>query len=186
MMTPDQQIGRNMAAFRGEMSQKELASQMRTLGWKWSQATVWSIEKGERPLRLAEAEDVTQILGIFTSTRLTVSSDGADILIAMNKMSAANQELEHSIANFHSAQLELALGAESMEISFELGEAVADWLRTTPESLASHYRLENALQGELEQKLYKYDPVDITQSQGKYIDILHANFKAHGEHKETS
>lgn len=35
---------------------------MRTRGWKWSQATVWAVEKGERPLRLAEAEDLVSIL----------------------------------------------------------------------------------------------------------------------------
>ncbi|KJL46235.1 hypothetical protein RS84_02862 [Microbacterium hydrocarbonoxydans] len=44
------------------MSQKDLASAMRDRGWKWSQATVWSIEKGERPLRLAEAVDVAWVL----------------------------------------------------------------------------------------------------------------------------
>lgn len=61
-MTIDERIGQNLAITRGELSQKDLADRMRERGWKWSQATVWSIEKGERPLRLAEAEDVADIL----------------------------------------------------------------------------------------------------------------------------
>ncbi len=36
---------------------------MRSRGWKWSQATMWSVERGERPLRLTEAKDLVAILG---------------------------------------------------------------------------------------------------------------------------
>lgn len=48
---------------RGELSQSALADRMRERGWKWSQATVWSVEQGERPLRLAEAVDLAEVLG---------------------------------------------------------------------------------------------------------------------------
>lgn len=46
------------------MSQKELANRMRKHGFKWSQATVWAIEKGERPLRLTESMSLGEIFGI--------------------------------------------------------------------------------------------------------------------------
>jgi transcriptional regulator with XRE-family HTH domain len=58
----DKTIGQNLLRLRGERSQKELADAMRARGFKWSQATVWSIEKGERPLRLAEAEALGTVL----------------------------------------------------------------------------------------------------------------------------
>ncbi|MFV0435592.1 MAG: helix-turn-helix domain-containing protein [Leucobacter sp.] len=62
--TRDETIGKRVAHYRGDIPQKQLADLMRDLGWKWSQATVWSIEKGERPLRLAEAEDLCGILRV--------------------------------------------------------------------------------------------------------------------------
>lgn len=58
----DESIGQNIARLRGEMSQVALAEQMKARGWKWSQSTVWSVEKGDRPLRLREAVDLAQIL----------------------------------------------------------------------------------------------------------------------------
>lgn len=59
----DRRIGENLARLRGSLTQQALANEMRLRGWKWSQATVWSVEKAERPLRLAEALDVADILG---------------------------------------------------------------------------------------------------------------------------
>lgn len=60
----DVRIGKNLIALRGDMSQADLASKMRSLyGLQWSQATVWNIERGERPLRLSEAKAVASLLG---------------------------------------------------------------------------------------------------------------------------
>jgi len=64
MSARDEEIGRAVVALRGDRSQQALANAMRERGWKWSQATVWSIETGERPLRLAEAEDLASVLGL--------------------------------------------------------------------------------------------------------------------------
>lgn len=59
----DAEVGANMLRLRERagLTQKELGDQMRTLGHKWSQATVWSVEKGERPLRLTEAASLSLI-----------------------------------------------------------------------------------------------------------------------------
>jgi transcriptional regulator with XRE-family HTH domain len=59
----DKQIGYNLQQFRGDLTQQELADRMKDKGWKWSQSTVWAIEKGERPLRLAEALDLDEVFG---------------------------------------------------------------------------------------------------------------------------
>ncbi|OJU43626.1 MAG: hypothetical protein BGN98_10445 [Microbacterium sp. 69-7] len=60
----DELIGRNLARLRLDVSQTELATKMRALGHKWTQPTVVSIEKGERPLRMSEALDVASVLGV--------------------------------------------------------------------------------------------------------------------------
>jgi len=59
----DQEIGARLREAREAvgLSQKDLAKSMRADA-RWSQATVWSIESGERPLRLSEARLVASIL----------------------------------------------------------------------------------------------------------------------------
>ncbi|WP_439593599.1 hypothetical protein [Microbacterium sp.] len=78
-MTSDVEIGRNVARVRGLVSQKDLADEMRRRGFRWSQATVWAVEKGERPLRLAEAEALGKIMDIH-HTVLLYSSEGIDLV----------------------------------------------------------------------------------------------------------
>lgn len=58
------EIGQRVMRLRGERSQKSVADDMRLRGWKWSQATMWSIESGDRPLRLTEATDLAAVLGV--------------------------------------------------------------------------------------------------------------------------
>lgn len=62
-MATDEEIGRNLVRVRGSRSQKDVATAMRQRGFRWSQATVWAIEKGDRPLRLSEAEALGAVLG---------------------------------------------------------------------------------------------------------------------------
>lgn len=62
----DDRIGLNVTVARVDrhMSQGALGEAMRRAGWKWTQATVWSVESGRRPLRLSESTTLTGILGI--------------------------------------------------------------------------------------------------------------------------
>ncbi len=62
----DNQIAANVARLReGKMSQGALADAMREAGHKkWSQATVWSLEKGTRSLKFSEAVDLASILEV--------------------------------------------------------------------------------------------------------------------------
>src|SRR5699024_11486957 len=57
----DQRVGRNIMKFRGDKSQQALAERMRDKGFKWSQATVWATEKGDRPIRLSEVIVLSEI-----------------------------------------------------------------------------------------------------------------------------
>jgi transcriptional regulator with XRE-family HTH domain len=58
----DQQIGSHLVRLRGDMSQRELARRLRDRGLNWTHLTVASVERGERPLRVAEAIEVAHEL----------------------------------------------------------------------------------------------------------------------------
>lgn len=65
----EEQIGADVATAREKMpglSQKGLAAVMTSRGFKWSQATVSQIEKGERPLRLCEADHLAELIRFRT------------------------------------------------------------------------------------------------------------------------
>lgn len=57
------------------MSQDALAQRMRERGFKWSQATVWSVENGDRPLRLTEAIELSDIFGLSGIDELTTEDN---------------------------------------------------------------------------------------------------------------
>lgn len=67
--TRDQRIGRNLTALRGDHSQEEVAQAMREAGFRWTQTTVYNIEKGGRQLRLAEAIELQKILNSWHDDR---------------------------------------------------------------------------------------------------------------------
>ena len=65
--THNAMIGGNLAKLRQQsgLTQEDVAGQMRNkYGYKWSKATVWAVESGERPLKLTEAQDVLKCLGL--------------------------------------------------------------------------------------------------------------------------
>lgn len=64
MSAANERIGNRVREMRGDMSQLALAGLMEALGHKWSQSTVWSVEQGVRPLRLAEADDLASLLSV--------------------------------------------------------------------------------------------------------------------------
>lgn len=76
-------------------SQKDVGDAMRLRGHKWSQATVWSVEKGERPLKFAEAGDLAEILRI-EDLRVLFSDDdaSADLAAAQAERRAIERELQ--------------------------------------------------------------------------------------------
>ncbi len=72
----NERIGRVVAAVRGERSQQSVADAMKELGHdKWSQSTVWAVEKGTRPLRLAEATNLAIVLRCLVADFLRVPDE---------------------------------------------------------------------------------------------------------------
>lgn len=106
MTDRDRQIGQNLQQLRGDMSQAALAEKMREYGFKWTQATVWSIEKGERPLRLTEAEAVADVFRTHVAYILT-SPEGLQIAARMRAASDAWSALKKAASDYMDAQTDL-------------------------------------------------------------------------------
>ena len=64
MSDRDARIGARLQELRGDLSQAALGEAMLKRGHKWSQATVWAVESGKRPMRMSEAIDIAEILEI--------------------------------------------------------------------------------------------------------------------------
>jgi len=99
----DKRIGRAVLIARGEMTQQAVAAEMKRRGWKWSQATVWSIEAGERPLRLAEAEALADILEVAYSQFLATETD-AQLWSMARRCSDAQREIIEAVRKFLTAR----------------------------------------------------------------------------------
>lgn len=145
MSETDVRIGRNLARLRGDMSQAEFAKQMRDRGWKWAQNTVSAIESGERPLRLAEAHDVGQVLniGLFSIDTLIAPDMYTELRIAMARTFRAAQGLEQAVHDFERAQADLAIIADlARDAGVETGHTqlvTREWLTRSVDKLAREY-----------------------------------------------
>lgn len=116
----DKRIGRNVATFRGDRSQQAIADEMRARGWRWSQATVWAVEKGERPLKLAESIDLEDVLGVRLSS-FTSSEPAVQVSAAIHRASDAHAELQTATRAYIEATTALeALIEDAQEEGVEL------------------------------------------------------------------
>lgn len=109
------QIGTNLLNYRGDMSQTELAGIMRGLGFKWSQATVWAIEKGERSLRLEEAEAVARCLGIAVQDLLR-EDDDLEVWARRQSVIAAKDRMTASARSIVEDQIDLVVELDGRTI----------------------------------------------------------------------
>ena len=100
----DKCIGAVARALRGDMAQEALATAMRHRGWKWSQATVWSVERGDRPLRLAEAADLATILRV-TIDDLLSGDESTALRVALTR---ATSEVSRAREALHAAEAKVA------------------------------------------------------------------------------
>lgn len=134
MTTSDKQIGENLAQMRGDMTQKDLASAMRERGWKWSQATVWSVEKGDRPLRLSEAQDVAAILN-SDLWLLTIEEAAVRALRRTQNVERADAALREAIYEYDDARFHLAHELDQ-QADTELVRSMGQWIEMSVESVA--------------------------------------------------
>lgn len=131
MTTRDEEIGQAVARLRSKrnLTQQALADVMRQRGHKWSQATVWSIEKGERPLRLAEAVGMAEALEA-SFTELLQPAEGSLLEDAVLEAVNAGYALRRETQRYLSAQVRIRqLRARGVELGGE--SPVAPWLEAT-------------------------------------------------------
>ncbi|MFF7293167.1 helix-turn-helix domain-containing protein [Microbacterium sp. NPDC008134] len=66
----DAAIGRDVMGAReaAGLSQADLAAAMAERGFRWSQATVYNVEKGKRPLRFNESQHLRELIRLGLST----------------------------------------------------------------------------------------------------------------------
>lgn len=141
MQTKDELIGANLQRLRmAGTTQQALADAMKQRGWKWSQATVWSIEKGERPLRLAEALDLVDFFGLDGVTELTSTPIVTVGWQRLGAMDSKHDQLVAAARAYLQAQYSLAVIADQLEADgLELpgleDDEVEQHLKTTPEDV---------------------------------------------------
>jgi hypothetical protein len=93
----DRHIGQTMSILRGDKTQQAVADEMRRRGWRWSQATVWSVEKGERALRLAEADDLAAVLGTVSVHSFLTEPVSAHIQQGVRRVTNAHRAIVESV-----------------------------------------------------------------------------------------
>lgn len=113
MTSLDEQIGSNLARLRGDLSQRDLAVEMTRRGWKWSHVTVGSVERGERPLRAAEALGVANILGIQVEDLVT-AQDNVRLREAQRSVIYQLDRLQTAVRAWDAARVELAVVADDV------------------------------------------------------------------------
>jgi hypothetical protein len=157
----DRHIGQTMAILRGDKTQQAVADEMRQRGWRWSQATVWSVEKGDRALRLAEAEDLAAVLGTVSVHSFLTEPIGAHIHQGARRASNAYRAIVESVWESLDAQDALRVhlmraqadGHELTEVELEQRDL---WVRSSdvPEKAVAEAR------SEYEQRLHDEDEID--------------------------
>jgi hypothetical protein len=103
MSNPDERIGKAVHAARATATQKSVADAMRRKGHKWSQSTVWAVEKGDRTLKLTEAHDLVEILGV-TVDDLTADTEDLEARLLMRRYAERRGALVDAVDDLFAAQ----------------------------------------------------------------------------------
>ncbi|WP_156960882.1 helix-turn-helix domain-containing protein [Kocuria marina] len=145
-MVDDIVIGQNVAKLRGGMSmpQRDLAARMRDRGWKWVQSTAASVEKGERPLRLREADDLAGILDCSIEDLMHIE----DRNVHVQELREVDKEVSNRFLELHRpmqnylesfSTLDASLAAASSDFPTKVLESAEATLNyCTPHNLVSN------------------------------------------------
>jgi transcriptional regulator with XRE-family HTH domain len=144
----DQNIAANLRTYReaGSISQDELAQRMADRGFGFSQATIWKIERRQRPVRASELVALADSLGVVLVTRLTDKPDVARHQVRLDqanrKAHHAYEALKEAAAGYLDAQVELVVAArEAQDAGLAVTELHTSWLDTLPEEAVIEARV---------------------------------------------
>lgn len=178
MQTRDELIGANLQRLRmAGTSQQALADAMKERGWKWSQATVWSVEKGERPIRLAEALDLVDIFGLDGIGELTTTPIVTVGWQRLGIMDQRHQQLAAAADAYLQAQFDLALIADQLEqegldLPGVEEDEVERHLETTPEQVLAEVEISQRPGDRIELFEQEYPKFGEFANGAKYVKML--------------
>jgi transcriptional regulator with XRE-family HTH domain len=145
----DQNIAANLRTYReaDNVSQDELAQRMADRGFGFSQATIWKIERGQRPVRASELVALAHSLGVKSSTSLTYKPDAARHQVQLEQANRnahrAYQELKEAAAEYLDAQVELVVAArQAHDAGLAVTELHTSWLDVVAEEAVIEARVE--------------------------------------------
>jgi transcriptional regulator with XRE-family HTH domain len=170
----DDNIAANLRIYReaGNVSQDELAQRMADRGFGFSQATIWKIESGQRPVRASELVALADSLGIMSPTNLTYKPDATRYKVQLEQ---ANRNAQHAYATLREAaagyleaQVVLVVAArEAHDAGLAVTELHTSWLDTPAEEAVIQARVE------ADQKAERSEQVN--DEINKILDALRSN-----------
>jgi transcriptional regulator with XRE-family HTH domain len=157
----DANIAANVRAYReaADMSQEELAQQMADRGFPFTQATVWKVERGQRPVRAGELIALGDIFGRILVTDLTDHPDATRHTIKLERASANTSAtystLKAAAAAYLDAQVQLVYAARlAHDAGHGVSELYTSWLDTPAEEAVIEARVEYATEDERREQLH--------------------------------
>lgn len=145
----DQNIAASVRAYREArgVSQDELAQRMSDRGFGFSQATVWKIESGQRPVKASELVALADALDVLTPMDLMsepgVAGHRARMRSAVRGAQDAYGTLKAAAAAYLEAQFEVAVAArQAHDDGVTVTELDTSWLSTPPEEAVIQARVE--------------------------------------------
>jgi transcriptional regulator with XRE-family HTH domain len=147
----DQNIAANVRAYReaGGISQEELAQRMTDFGFGFSQATIWKIESGQRPVRASELIALADAIGAdgLTPTALAREPEATRHTIALKQTNAAARTAYYAVkeaaAAYLEAQAQLLFAArEAHDAGLTVTELHTSWLSVLPEEAVIEARVD--------------------------------------------
>jgi len=145
----DQNIAANLRIYReaGNISQEDLAQRMTDRGFGFSQATIWKIERGQRPVRASELVALADSLQILSVISLTyepgTARHHAQLRQAHRRAHDAYATLKAAAAAYIEAQLELLVEARAAhDDGVTVTELDTSWLGVLAEEAVLEARIE--------------------------------------------
>ena len=146
----DRNISANLRMYReaGNISQEELAQRMTDRGFGFSQATIWKIENGQRPVKASELVALADSLEIMSALGSFMTEPGAarhDVQMdqAHRKAYGAYEALREAAAAYIEAQVNLAFAVhEARAAGVAVREMHTVWLNTLAEQAVIEARIE--------------------------------------------
>lgn len=147
----DHNVATNVRALRERngVSQEELAQRMSERGFGFSQATIWKIESGQRPVKISEAVALSEALDLPSWRSLTeepeVSRHYSELTQANRVTKQAYDALKAAAALYLRAQIDLSFAVRmAQDAGLTVTELYTSWLDVPAEKVIIEARVESA------------------------------------------